>query len=93
MLVVDGARTSVSRHSDSKVQKTVKCAQAQYIGNIVCGAGNEIDRQASRTHSGMFASSFKKNLMKTEVEEIFRGSTTAIPEAILESCRRIGTFI
>ena len=72
MPVVDGARISVSRHSDSKMQKTVKGAQAQYIGKIVCGAGNEIDREASTTHSGMHGSSFKKNLMKTETEEIFR---------------------
>ena len=91
MLVVDGARVSVSRHSDSKVQKIVKGAQAQYIGKVVCGAGNEIDREASTTHSGRLASSFKKkvldrktnhhHLVKTETEEIFRGSTTAIPEA------------
>ena len=81
MLVVDGARISVSRHSDSKVQKTVKDAQAQYIGKIVCGAGNEIDREASTTHRRMRASSFKKkgldrktnhqDLMQTETEEIF----------------------
>ena len=81
MPVVDGARISVSRHSDSKVQKTVKSAQAQYIGKIVCVAGNEIDREASTTHSVMLASSFKKkglgrktnhqDLMKTETEEIF----------------------
>ena len=70
MPLVDGARISVSRHSDSKVQKTVKSAQAQYIGKIVCGAGNEIDRDASTTHSGMLASSFKKKLMKTETEEM-----------------------
>ena len=54
--VVDGARISVSRHSDPKVQKTVKGAQAQYIGKIVCGARNEIDREASTTHSGRLAS-------------------------------------
>ena len=86
MLVV----ISVSRHSDSKVQETVKGAQAQYIGKIVCGAGNEIDREASTTHSGRLASSLKKvldrktnhvYLVKIETEEIFRGSTTAIPEA------------
>ena len=80
MLVVDGARISVSRHSDSKVQKTVMGAQAQYIGKIVCGVGNEIDREASTTHSGVLASSFKKGLdhktnhqvlMKTETEEMF----------------------
>ena len=90
--VVDGARISVSRHSDSKVQTTVKGAQAQHIGKIVCVAGNETDREASTTHSGMLASSFKKNLMKTETEEIFRSSITAILEALLKSCRRIGTF-
>ena len=50
VLVVDGARISMSRDSDSKVQKTVKGAQTQYIGKIVCGAGNEIDREASSTH-------------------------------------------
>ena len=76
-----GARISVSRHSDSKVQKSVKGAQAQYIGKIVCVAGSEIDREASTTHSGTLASSFKKkgsdrktnhqDLMKTETEEIF----------------------
>ena len=81
MPVVDGARISVSRHSDSKAQKTVKGAQAQYIGKIVCGAGNEIDREASTTHSGMLASSFKKkgldrktnhqDFVKTETEEMF----------------------
>ena len=69
----------MSRHSDSKVQKTVKGAQAQYIGKIVCVAGNEIDREASTTHSGMLASSFKKgldrktnhqDLMKIETEEM-----------------------
>ena len=70
--VVDGVRISVSRHSDSNVQ---------YIGKIVCVAGSEIDREASTTHSGMLASSFKKKgldrkfnhqeLMKTETEEIF----------------------
>ena len=49
MPVVDGARILVSRHSDSKVQKTVKGAQAQHFGKIVCGAGNEIDREASTT--------------------------------------------
>ena len=43
MLVVDPVRISVSRHSDSKVQKIVKDAQAQYNGKIVCVAGNEID--------------------------------------------------
>ena len=75
-----------------QMQKTVKDAQAQYIGKIVCVAGNEIDRKTSTTHSGMHASSSKKNLMKTETEEIFRSSTTAIPEALLRSCRRIGTF-
>ena len=53
MPVVDGARISVSRHSDSKVQKTVKGAQGQYIGKTVCVAGSEIDREASTTHSGM----------------------------------------
>ena len=73
MPVVDGARISVSRHSDSKVQKTMKSAQAQYI--------NQIDREVSTTHSGMLGSSFKKkgldrktnhqDLMKTETEEIF----------------------
>ena len=67
MPFVDGVRISESRHSDSKVQ---------YIGKIVCVAGNEIDREASTTHSGMLASSFKKkgldqktnhqNFMKTE---------------------------
>ena len=66
--------------SDSKAQKTVKGAQAQYIGKIVCGAGNEIDREASTTHSGMLALSFKKkgldrktnqqDFMKTETEEM-----------------------
>ena len=80
MPVVDGVRISVSRHSDSKVQKTVKSAQVQYIDKIVCVAGNEIDRETSTTHSGMLASSFKKgldrkinhqDLMKTETEEIF----------------------
>ena len=71
MPVVDSARISVSRHRVSKVQKTVKSAQAEYIGKIVCGAGNEIVREASTTHSGMLASSFKKNLMKTETGEIF----------------------
>ena len=80
MPVVDDARISVSRHSDSKAQKTVKGAHAQYIGKIVCGAGNEIDREASTTHSGMLAISFKKGLdrktnhqdfMKTETEEMF----------------------
>ena len=81
MPVVDGARILVSRHSDSKVQKTVKGAQAQYIGKIVCVAGNEIDREASTMHSGVLASSFKKkgldpktnhqDLMKTETEEMF----------------------
>ena len=69
--VVDGARISVTRHSDSKVQKTVTSAQAQHIGKIVCGAGNEFDREASTTHSGMLVSSFKKNLMKTQTEEMF----------------------
>ena len=59
---VDGARISVSRHSDSKVQKTVKNAQVQYIDKIVCVAGSEIDREVSTTHSGMLASSFKKGL-------------------------------
>ena len=34
--VVDCVRISVSRHSDSKVQKTIKSAQAQYLGKIVC---------------------------------------------------------
>ena len=81
MPVVDGARISVSRHSVSKVQKTVKSAQAQCIGKIVCGAGKEIDREASTTHRGRLASSFKKkgldrkanhqNLMKTETEQMF----------------------
>ena len=71
MPIVDGARISMSIHSDSKVQKTVKGAQAQYIGKIVCVVGHEIDREASTTHSGMLASSFKKNLMKTETEEMF----------------------
>ena len=56
MPVVDGVRISVSRHSDSKVQ-IVKGAHTQYIGNIVCVAGNESDREASTTHSGMLASS------------------------------------
>ena len=64
------ARVSRCPDSDSKVQKTVKSAQAQYIGKIVCGAGHEIDREASTTHSGMLASSFKKNLVKTETEEM-----------------------
>ena len=91
MPVVDGARISVSRHSDSHAENR-EGAQAQYIGKIVCETGNEIDREASTTHSEMLASSFKKNLMKTETEEIFRSSTTAIPEALLRSCRRIGTF-
>ena len=68
MPVVDGARISLSRHSDSN-------------GKIVCVAGSEIDREASTTHSGMLASRFKKkvldrktnhrDLMKTETEEIF----------------------
>ena len=71
MPVVDGARISMSRHIDSKMQKTVKGAQAQHIGKIVRGAGNEIDQEASTTHSGMLTSSFKKNLMKTETEETF----------------------
>ena len=81
MPVVECARISVSRHSDSKVQKTVKGTQAQYIGKIVCVVGNETDRAASTTHSGMLASSFKKkgldrktnhqDLMKTETEEMF----------------------
>ena len=56
MLVVDGVRISVSRHSDSKVQ-IVKGAQTQYIGKITCVAGNEIDREVSTTHDGMLASS------------------------------------
>ena len=60
MPVVDGARISVSRHSDSKVQKTVKSAQAQYIGKIVCVAGNEIDREASTTHSVMLCFKFQE---------------------------------
>ena len=47
MPIVNGARVSVSRHGDSTVHKTVKGAQAQDIGKIVCGAGNEIDREAS----------------------------------------------
>ena len=50
MPVVDGARISMSRHSDSKVHKTVKSAQAQCIGKIVCVVGKEIDREASTTH-------------------------------------------
>ena len=58
MLVVDGVRISVSRHSDSKVQ-IMNCAQAQYIGKIVCVAGNEIDQEVSTTHDGMLSSSFK----------------------------------
>ena len=73
MPVVDGARISVSRHSDSKVH---------YIGKIVCVVGSEIDREASTARSGMLASSFKKkggldrktnpqDLMKTEIEEMF----------------------
>ena len=74
----------VSRCPDTASQrcrKNVKSAQAQYIGKIVCVAGSEIDREASTTHSGMLASSFKKkvldrktnhqDLMKTEIEEIF----------------------
>ena len=46
------------RHSDSKVQ-IMNCAQAQYIGKIVCVAGNEIDQEVSTTHDGMLSSSFK----------------------------------
>ena len=46
VLVVDGVRISVSRHSDSKVQ-IVKGAQMHYIGKIVCVAGNENDREVS----------------------------------------------
>ena len=60
MLDVDGARISMSRHRETQVQKTVMSAQAQYVGKIVCGAGKEIDREASTTHSGMLASSFRK---------------------------------
>ena len=81
MPVVDGARISVSRHSDSMVQKTVQSAQVQYIDKIVCVVGSEIDREAVTTDSGMLASRFKKkgldrktnhqDLMKTETEEIF----------------------
>ena len=41
MPVVDGVRISVSRHTDSKVQKIG--AQDQYIGKIMCVAGSEID--------------------------------------------------
>ena len=76
-----GVRISVSRHSDSKVQKIVKDAQAQYIGKITGVAGNEMDREVSTTHSGMLASSFELNgldqktnhqeFTKTEIEEIF----------------------
>ena len=62
MPFVDGARISVSRHSDSKVQKIVKSAQVQCIDKIVCVAGSEIDREASTTHSGMLASRNKKGL-------------------------------
>ena len=46
----------VSRCPDTAIKrctKTVKGAQAQYIGKIVYRAGNEIDREASTTHSGM----------------------------------------
>ena len=50
-----GVRISVSKHSDSKVQKIG--AQDQYIGKIVCAAGSEIDREVSTTHDGMLASS------------------------------------
>ena len=31
--------------------------QTQYIGKIVCVAGNEIDREVSTTHDGILASS------------------------------------
>ena len=77
MLVVDGARISVSRHSDSMVQKTVKGAQAQHIGKIVCVAGSEIDRQ-QRTmecllfqEEGLDRKTNHQDLVKTETEEIF----------------------
>ena len=46
MPVVDGVHISVSKHSDSKV----------YIDKIACVAGNQIDREVSATHDGMFAS-------------------------------------
>ena len=75
------ARVSQCPDTAIQMQKTVKGAQAQHIGKIVCGTGNENDREASTTHSGMLASSFKKkgldrktthqDLMKTEIEEVF----------------------
>ena len=51
-----------------KLQKTVKGAQAQHIGKIVCGAGNEIDPEATTTHvtnvkrSGEWLHTESKNL-------------------------------
>ena len=55
--------------------------QTQYIGKIVCVAGNAIDRELTTTHDGMLASKFEKNgldqktnhqeFMKTEIEKIF----------------------
>ena len=85
-------RVSRCPDSDSKVQKTVKGAQTQYIDKIVCGAGMRLSEKRQTTHSEMLVSSFKKkgldrktnhqDLMKIEIEDFFRGSTTAIPEAL-----------
>ena len=47
----------MSRHSDSKVQKTVQGAQAQNIGKILCGTGNEIDRRS--IHNAQWKACFK----------------------------------
>ena len=62
MPVVDGVCISVSSHSDSKVQKTVKSAQVQYIDNIACVVGSEIDPEVSITHDGMLASSSRRRV-------------------------------
>ena len=64
------ARVSQCPDTAIQMQKTAKGAQAQHIGKIVCVTGNEIDREASTTHSGMLASNFKKNLMKTSLRKV-----------------------
>ena len=48
MLVVDGVRISVSKHSDSKVQKIVKGAHVQYIGKIVCVAEMRLTKKCQQ---------------------------------------------
>ena len=86
------ARVSQCPDTAIHMQKTVKVHKPSTLARSCVKLEMRIDREASTTHSEMLASSFKKNLMKTETEEIFRSSTTAIPEALLRSCRRIGTF-